>query len=689
MPATLTVVTLAALLAFGLMATTGAQPAEAQDAPCVTVPNGTADTMPTNGNCEVTSADAIIKFTNDTDEEFTFHVFGKNVGDDDLLAYPPDTTYDSQDDNRFEVQSGVTNAGDPVEAVRYQTVKVVAATVRGASSATLTISGEALSTETVYVFRGDTTPTLVGVDNESAVPMGEAIKQQVPNGSTELTLKFLGPPVHNVPDAGDLNDDGDQDDADEDPDDDPDPRSMLALNQGVSATILDNSTLLIQVTATIQDANGDPLKGKITYTVEYLEGSALGAGRSNYTSQPVDFPGTDNAGTMHNVSGWAADGAVVVMVSAIFTGDTGSLTVPEKPLTLMRAGDLDSVEVIATCYQPGVEEEKATSAQAKICGTVDPNNTPNDASDDIGLRPRTVFKTGQMFTIRADAIDKLGTDTDISLTLDLPDTKTEKGAAAFTATSFTADTAGDDTAVVTIHGEAPAGRYQITVKAKEGSGSNRIDREATVDIVVSGEPEAYSITGPEMIPLAAFASGAYTVSATDAQGNPPNFDDGGNMVLVVIESNHSIRATGLNTENMAILDPETGMKMFTIYKPANAMDGDIASIGIFVDDELQDSIMVSFGEALPEMMAPGMPMNVMAEATSHDMITVSWASPADDGGSDITGYMVQRGYMDADNMMMWMDVDPAHMGMDMDVHGHGSDARDDVLLPASLAMNAA
>ena len=63
---------------------------------------------------------------------------------------------------------------------------------------------------------------------------------------------------------------------------------------------------------------------------------------------------------------------------------------------------------------------------------------------------------------------------------------------------------------------------------------------------------------------------------------------------------------------------------------------------------------------------PGMPMNVMAEATSHDMITVSWESPADDGGSDITGYMVQSAYMMADDMMSdWMDVDPAHMGMDM------------------------
>ena len=63
---------------------------------------------------------------------------------------------------------------------------------------------------------------------------------------------------------------------------------------------------------------------------------------------------------------------------------------------------------------------------------------------------------------------------------------------------------------------------------------------------------------------------------------------------------------------------------------------------------------------------PGMPMNVMATATSDTEITVTWGSPADNGGADITGYMVERGVMGADSMMTWTAVDPAHSGMMME-----------------------
>ena len=65
-------------------------------------------------------------------------------------------------------------------------------------------------------------------------------------------------------------------------------------------------------------------------------------------------------------------------------------------------------------------------------------------------------------------------------------------------------------------------------------------------------------------------------------------------------------------------------------------------------------------------VAPYMPMNVTATTDSDTQITVRWESPADNGGAEITGYMVEYAYMMADgNMSDWMAVDPAHTGMEM------------------------
>ena len=124
-----------------------------------------------------------------------------------------------------------------------------------------------------------------------------------------------------------------------------------------------------------------------------------------------------------------------------------------------------------------------------------------------------------------------------------------------------------------------------------------------------------------------------------------------------------VRGTMIGSAGVLTLSTNTGMGTFTVYTlPRDAEQGEM--FGIFVGEgDMQVEPTVTAGI---EPTAPGMPMTVMAEATSHDMITVSWESPADDGGSDITGYMVQSAYMMADDMMSdWMDVDPAHMGMDM------------------------
>ena len=66
---------------------------------------------------------------------------------------------------------------------------------------------------------------------------------------------------------------------------------------------------------------------------------------------------------------------------------------------------------------------------------------------------------------------------------------------------------------------------------------------------------------------------------------------------------------------------------------------------------------------------PGMPMGVMAAADeiTPTTINVTWTAP-DDGGAEITGYMVERGQNQADPpespflTMTWTAVDPAHTG---------------------------
>ena len=97
-------------------------------------------------------------------------------------------------------------------------------------------------------------------------------------------------------------------------------------------------------------------------------------------------------------------------------------------------------------------------------------------------------------------------------------------------------------------------------------------------------------------------------------------------------------------------------------------------IGLMTGDQrhYQVSAINVVGESAPSnirnattgmAVKPSEPMMVMAMAMGHDMIKVTWGAP--ESGSAVTDYMVQRGTMGADEMMTWMDVDPAHMGMEM------------------------
>ncbi len=105
------------------------------------------------------------------------------------------------------------------------------------------------------------------------------------------------------------------------------------------------------------------------------------------------------------------------------------------------------------------------------------------------------------------------------------------------------------------------------------------------------------------------------------------------------------------TDYTDTLEPEAGeMRMYQVA----ALNG--STMGAWSN--------TAYYPLMDHMHTPNMPMSVMAAASSDTEIKVTWESPTSDGGSAITGYMVQSRYMMADDMMSeWMNVDPAHTGM--------------------------
>ena len=656
-PVTLGVMALAALLAFGLMATTGAQPAAAQEDPCITIPN-TGATTPAGDDCNVSGTSAVIKFTGlaSGTDEFSFYVYGADVGDGNPVAYQPSTEYNAADGFHIVENIDGTNVPTQVEPLRFQLVEVDAPKNQGtglaASSSTLTIAGEPGTSATLHVYRGGTGPTTSPISGAESVT---GVKVALPTtGLTLITVKFLGPAAKGsatdrLSDIGVLPDTVPQSDGD-----------PYALNQKVTLT----SQTEIPVIAKVLDSAGNELDGKIVYNIEYVEGSSVEPGRSSFSTQPDDYPddttdadhfdATHDAnpgvvtGHMVMVTGWETSGPVSVKVTADFIreGET-SPSLKLGPVTISRAGDLDSVSGM-TCVadmRPAAEQVKDDG-----CG--------------MTMRPRSVFEPGGTFMIDPKSLDVLGTaitDPNSQPKVTLPDAKTDEGNAVMVSVAAVLDDANTtdiDEAVPAhymIDEMAPPGSYDIVVKATQRKGGTTTTKDRTLTVIVSGPPVMYEITGPEYISLAAFSSGEYTIMATDAAGNPPAFDEGEDEVSVVLESSLSVRTTGL-VEGVATLNAETGMDTFTIFKPAGAQQGDMANIGIFVGDDLMDTITVTFGEEIinvaPMASEEGIADQMAYAGGDAVMVDVSAAfSDADEG--DTLTYSA----MSSDDMIATASVD--------------------------------
>ena len=744
-PATLTVVALAVFLAFGLMATTGAQPAAAQDDPdckIVIVALGNIDADDSDTMCDAFGDTAVLEISGASDQtmERTVSLLIEDKSGS-ITAYPTVTLWNTQITPNG-LADGSNSTSDRVTSMkyRYQLIKVPPAEPNPSSGM---LEGQKVSVMVqgnVHYRSGtaDVTAAILGIPTGNAASGALAVSDE----TTAMTITYLGTPAIGK-DGADHNKKVDDADLEQcvvgtDPTskrvvdeaetcvsagddlipaqtwidstavtDGVETRSKLVIRTGTGvdgvgdATVifdgkkathtLTNSQAQVTIFALVQDAKGNNLlEQAVDFNATTIPDDIVASRKLSddpetqrvVTGIPTDTDEEIQVAGLNDVS--ANVGTMVSAEALISPGDAvAAFTLSNLPID---TSYLVTVEVAVGSLKLGTVQLARTGSPEKVVAGVfniecfdDPNDDGDysDATfdaeakgcDDSGMADR--FGRGQMFVVKAhheDALDLVvGDGVDLSSEFASDDDDLLGDADPVDINDPVDPTNGDPAQawLYTIDDEATLGNHMITVSTDATDKDKDAIASVTLTVSVAGPPDDYMISGPDNIDLG--GRGMFTVTAVDANDGIPHFitaegeEDKNDTVEVVVPdiAQSLVRGSDLVAGTLT-LDADTGMGTFTIYAPSNAPDGSTARIFVSAGDvEITHTVM--FGMALTE---PGMPMNVMAMATSHDMITVTWESPAADG--DITGYMVQSAYMMADDMMSdWMDVDPAHMGMDM------------------------
>ena len=733
-PATLAVMAVAALLAFGLMATTGAQPAAAQAKADCTVMLNAQGTGVTAEDCTAMGDTAIVEFVGNTEhtEDATLSILIADKSGP-ITAYPNGTLY-----------VDATGFSNDSAKYRYQTVELPepAPDSQGIvqpAKVRVTVPGE------VLIWVG------TGTDVTSSISDAPNNERQISGGgdapAETLTITFLGMPALGEDLDSDYNkklddvimdqcivqDDNDANDAsqrlvgevaanacpsadtatgreagdwEEAPVTRPDvveSRSKLVVrageadaSSGTAQAVIDGTEVThivgatdtaVTIYALIKDAKDlNLLESPVDFTATTNPTGIISARElsDDPETATVIISGTPGEGEIF-VDGLDTPGADVPVTAEIDADDAvASFTLDDLneiegafSITVnVMAGDLDLGTVIIT--RPDDPATLHAGIFTIDCFTKAPDataysdakfNMDNDDCEAMGDSGR--FGHGQMVVVKAHLEDSLGNVVGASDELDSELTSEDDnllGDGEMTTIENPVENKIMPRAwVYTIDKDASLGDHMITVSTtatgKDSEGDDVDIGDVMLTVTVAGPPASLEISGDGNVDLG--SSETFMVTARDAEGDIPHLTTSGpdqnDMVIVLIQPNTAL-VDGLNASNQVMLDPETGTAEFTVFAALDAEDGDHGRIIARLGD-LQDIEPITFGLVVG---LPGMPMSVSAEATSHDMITVSWEAPTDTGNSDITGYMVQSAYMMSDGMMSdWMDVDPAHMGMDM------------------------
>ena len=697
-PVTVTVMALAAFLAFGLFATTGAQPTEAQaDPDCkITVTKDTGTAMASiapaeAADCETIGDTATIRFTGPArapgadEKPIVLYVLAKNTRGD-LKYYVPTTVYQANDydgngmsadirDKGFYLTDN-TAAGEiyrtMAESAKYSSHKVevpLAEEVGGLFKAqTFDLDIRVAGSFRVYTQRefGNGYGTAIecrffdGVFQtsgpefnancaEGAVPGGARILPAADDvtidGSTvvevqEVEVASLGRPnkEKSTIKVTTVGVDGPEEAISGDADTYEMYKTFVTMDAALGDAILNGRKREFQISANesevqfeiiIRDDNvtksdvegktdgvtmyGSPLAGgKLEVEVTFDDGSMVERGVYSYSGAfPSGKAQVVKTGTPITVDGWSdAPARATVEITYV----VGAYTLELDPIVVAIPGPpTDIVASTNIC-------EEVTNLKLGQENTEDgcPENNEVPMEEDL-------FQPGEVVVIKAKVVDALGTS------LGVDDLNWEEMIAEGADGSIEGAVSGDDfphEATLKAKADITPGMYSITVSHDDGDDDTDV-ADVMFAITVAGELASYNIAGADRIVPGAIQE--FTLQKLDDGGNLTR-DDEDVSIVISGSSEDSVQALDLTVGQLTKDESES----FRIYALPDASSGVIiiTALGKTGIDPVSKTVMIS-----DPPVKPGMPMSVMAEATSHDMITVSWESP--DGVSAVTGYVLQ------------------------------------------------
>ena len=544
-PATLAVVALAAFLAFGLMATTGAQPAAAHTGDAGHCTDGIEYDHNPDVACATTGDSLDVKFTGTMQPEGIW-VYTTGVGNIPSSDVTEDVQIAGSADDAVDIgEMGIViEAQNALDQIQSKTVTVSRSDADDDGEVRLFVFAKSdrqtneLSTDP---------PTLTTGSSSDGPPF-------------TVTVTFLGRPAAAV----DANDDGDFADAD---DGDVDGSTISATGNGLFNNVIVDTTDEATITVLMKDAHGNVLRGDEDATVDFkatfAEDSDLKRS-ARLTFSDSEEVSVDGMATF-DVDGWtigAAGGAVKLTVTAAYDGPTGMLT---QEIVLSRSGDAANLEV----------------ATYNCAATEDPDKAMDGCAATFKPTADTIFTRSDTFVVIGEFTDNLGNDADVA-----SPTVTASGTAAL----LKADANVPDGAMAqyTVAEDAEFDSYTITVST--GTGDDKVEQELMV--VVSGPAENFMLYNPaKYIPAMAGASRKFTIKATDEKNNVPS--DSPMVEVLVLGDAVDYFVSGLDSENKVMI--EDGEASFEVFALGGAQQGDTVVIIIRVDGMEVERHIATFG----------------------------------------------------------------------------------------------